>query len=81
MAELSGNFLVDVERETEAARTRWAALDTRNTRNDYIAYATAYAGRAVENAYRNEGLDPYAMLVKAAGLLARAAECVATQKE
>lgn len=49
-----------------------------NSTNDYLAYATAYMGRAAAGVYRNDrdGYGPLArraMLIKAAGLLLRAA--------
>ncbi len=49
-------------------------LDGDNTRNDFIAYVTAYLGRAAARVLRNdkEGHDPYQMFVKATGLLLRA---------
>lgn len=46
--------------------------DAKNTRNDWIAYALAYIGRASEKVLRNDD-DPREMLVKAAGLLVEAA--------
>lgn len=64
----------DVERAIAYAREKIdAEFDANNTRNDWIAYATAYTGRAAEKVFRNEGEDAYDMLVKAAGLLVEAA--------
>lgn len=55
------------------------AVDDLSTLNDFIAYTTAYLGRAAEKVHRNHR-DGYTkaqrrdMLVKAAGLCIRAAE-------
>lgn len=64
------------EIRTEVLKARAKFPEGKNeTRNDLIAYATAYMGRAAEYVVRNEReeLDPSQMLIKAAGLLVVAA--------
>jgi hypothetical protein len=45
-------------------------FDRTNTRNDWVAYVVAYAGRAAAKVFRNEreGLDFRTFMVKAAAL-------------
>lgn len=85
MNDLSTDFLNDldeivsaVREEVDEAERRHGGPHVHNTINDFIAYATAYTGRAVDGCFRNirEGYNETTqreMLVKAAGLLVRAA--------
>lgn len=52
------------------------SFDKTNTRNDWVAYATAYLGRAADKAFRNERekCDFRENLVKAAAVIVAALE-------
>lgn len=70
---MNPKILAEVTAEMERARAKWAELDATNTSEDFILYALAYIGRATPAA-RNNREDKHEMLIKAIGLLARAAE-------
>ncbi len=62
----------DILAEYETAHKKLPpGFEETNTRNDFIAYAVAYLGRAAEKVWRNERdqCDPREMLVKAGGLV------------
>jgi hypothetical protein len=63
------------ERERQK-RLAVADLDLTNTRNDYIAYVTAYIGRAADKCPRNdrEGQEFRTNMLKAAALIVAALE-------
>lgn len=67
--------IAEIRSEINRARNMFPE-GNHETRNDLIAYAVAYLGRAAEYVARNkkENHDPYVMLVKAAGLIIVAAE-------
>ena len=66
------NYLEAIRNEADAASEAWVKLDQVNTTNDFIAYTTAYLGRAAENCRRNNDVDPEEMLIKAGGLILNA---------
>lgn len=68
--------LIQAELAHQAARADVQAVEAHNSRNDRIAVALAYLGRASAGVIRNEreGHDPKAMLVKAAAVLVAAIE-------
>jgi hypothetical protein len=46
--EATKKILEEVLKEREYQETRWGdAFDSKNTANDWVAYITAYAGKAV----------------------------------
>lgn len=67
-----------VKAEIERTRDLVARIEEENTRNDRIAVALAYLGRASDRVLRNqrEGCDPVENLIKAAAVL-----CVAIEAE
>ena len=78
------NILQEVAEERErqidlALEGDTDAFDLDNTQNDWIAFITAYAGRAAEKCYRNhrEGLDFRVMMIKVAALAVAAIEAAA----
>lgn len=67
--------LREIEVEVNGALSKLPeGYEDKNTQNDYIAYATAYLGRAAHGVFRNEReeLDSRDFLVKAAGILVSA---------
>jgi hypothetical protein len=66
---------IQTERERQKA-IGMSKFDETNTVNDYVAYITAYAGRASEKVLRNEkeGVNSRDMLVKAGALCVAAIE-------
>jgi hypothetical protein len=62
----------DIIAEYESAKKKLPpGFEESNSRNDFIAYAVAYLGRAADKVFRNEreGLNPREFLVKAGGLI------------
>ena len=72
---------VQTERENQKANTAVQAIEASNTTNDFVAYITAYAGRAAQNVLRNEreGVRSRDMLVKTAALAVAAIEAIDRQ--
>ena len=68
--------LIMIEREKQTQNPQMVELDTRNSTNDFVAYITAYAGRAAENVLRNEreGCDSLSMFIKVGALVLAALE-------
>jgi hypothetical protein len=68
--------IVDItaEREKQKANPAVQAIEAQNTVNDFVAYISAYAGRAATGVLRNEreGVTSRDMLVKAGALCAAA---------
>ena len=64
------------ERLRQGTLTNVQGVEPSNTKNDYIAYITAYVGRAANKCKRNEreGQDFRTNLVKAAALCVAAIE-------
>lgn len=62
------------ERNAQKQDPKLVEFDKTNTVNDYIAYVTAYLGRAADKVLRNEkeGHDQRKMLVKAGALVVAA---------
>lgn len=68
------SILKEIEEEVLKAKSKLPeGFENENSRNDFIAYAIAYLGRASEKVFRNKD-DPREMLVKAAGLIVSAIE-------
>lgn len=64
----------EIEEAIKAAAAKGLAdVDEDWTRNDWLAFANAYLGRASDGVHRNND-DPREMVIKAAGLLVRALE-------
>lgn len=68
---------VAAERERQKS-LETAKLDQTNTINDYVAYVSAYAGRASTKVNRNirESVTPRDMFIKAAALAVAAVEAI-----
>jgi hypothetical protein len=67
---------ISTERAKQRADEGLRALDEVNTVNDFVAYITAYAGRAAEKVRRNEreGVTSRDMFVKVGALAVAAIE-------
>lgn len=76
------NEILEEIRKERARQTELAfagdtkSFDRTNSRNDWVAYISAYAGRAAEKVFRNkrEGQDFRANMVKVAALAVAALE-------
>lgn len=73
---------IRAEREKQKANTTLSDLDKTNTVNDFVAYITAYAGRASDKVRRNEkeGVNSRDMFVKAGALAVAAIETLDARK-
>jgi hypothetical protein len=45
---------VEIKREREYQKTQFTEFDKTNSKNDWVSYITAYAGRAADKVKRNE---------------------------
>lgn len=70
------------ERERQKTLADVQAIEASNTTNDFVAYITAYAGRAADKVLRNEreGVNSRDMLVKAGALCVAAVEAIDNRK-
>lgn len=76
LSDARREFYILAEINGERERQLWLAhggdtneFDKQNTQNDWIAYITAYAGRAAENVARNYGEDGFRRnMIKVAAL-------------
>lgn len=70
------------ERQKTPAGILVQAIEASNTTNDFVAYITAYAGRAADKVLRNEreGVNSRDMLVKAGALCVAAVEAIDNRK-
>lgn len=69
------DIAAEVARQAEIGN---AAEDATRSINDWIAFITAYAGRAAQDCYRNEreGCDARTMLVKVGALAVSAVDAI-----
>lgn len=73
---------IQAERERQKTLKDVQAIEASNTTNDFVAYITAYAGRAADKVLRNEreGVNSRDMLVKAGALCVAAVEAIDNRK-
>lgn len=71
-----GNAVQAISNERNVQRTQFSEFDKTNSRNDWVAYISAYAGRAAAKVKRNErdGTEFRDMMVKVAALAQAAIE-------